>query len=207
MTNDPTKPALSDPSPLASADPSKPTPSPADRLVRLCSCVDASEANAIRGLLAANEVDCFVQGESHRANLGVLSGYVELNVLVREEDLKRAAALLGAQHADEPVGHRPAIDAPQDKVPLCFEHAAPGELCCAECARGLCEECEREPVDPSRPDAGVICAECSDRKTKNNTLPAPARAKKALTWIFLAALFGPVFVYALLKLGSLFTAR
>ncbi len=206
MTSDPSKPAPKDLATPATPGPTEPTPAPGDRLVRLCSCVDASEANALRGLLAAHEVDCFVQGESHRPNLGVLSGYMELNILVREDDLKRAAVLIGAQRADEPVGHRPAAEAPQDKIPLCLEHAAPGELRCSECGRGLCEECEREPVDPSRPDAGVICAECSDRKTKSLLAPTD-RAKKAFIWVLLAALFGPVLVYALLRLGALLAAH
>lgn len=210
MSTDPTQPEPSDPSPspadsAAPAAPAKPAPAPADLLVRLCSCVDAAEVNAIRGLLAAHEVDCYVHGESRRANLGVLSGYTELNILVREPDLKRAAALIGAQHADEPVGHRPAADAPNEKIPLCLEHAAPGELRCSQCGRGLCEECERELLDPHHPEAGVICAECADRKTKDNPVPND-RARKALIWI-LAAAGGPVLVYLLLKLGSLFAAR
>jgi len=164
------------------------------------------EAIAIRGLLAANDIDCFLQGENRRANLGVLGGYSELNILVRDADLTRSAALIGAKQADEPVGHRTAAPEAPGHPPLCLEHGAPGDLTCARCGRALCEECERLPADPDRPDAGVLCAECVNGDSKNPPPPS-ARAKKAFFWIFLAAMLGLALIIALVKIASLISGH
>jgi len=51
-------------------------------LVPLTTCESAEEAATLRALLEAHGIPCVVQGEHHRALLGMLGPYVEVRLLV-----------------------------------------------------------------------------------------------------------------------------
>jgi hypothetical protein len=51
-------------------------------LLPLVTCASGEEAWAVRALLEAHGIPCVLQGEHHRALLGMLGSYVEVRVLV-----------------------------------------------------------------------------------------------------------------------------
>jgi hypothetical protein len=63
-------------------------------LVHLASAGNNAEASILRSYLEDHGIHCYVQGENHRAMLGVLGGYIEINLMVPEADLDRARLLL-----------------------------------------------------------------------------------------------------------------
>src|SRR6185369_4102426 len=60
-------------------------------LVPLLTCASPEEAATYKGVLDAHGVPCVIQGEHHRALLGMLGPYVEVRLLVPEG--REAAAL------------------------------------------------------------------------------------------------------------------
>lgn len=73
-------------------------------LVPLLTCNSAEEASALRALLEAHGIPCVVQGEHHRALLGMLGPYVEVRLLVPAMHRPSAARLIATPlHAvDDP---------------------------------------------------------------------------------------------------------
>jgi len=73
-------------------------------LVPLTTCGSAEEAAALRALLEAHGIPCVVQGEHHRALLGMLGPYVEVRLLVPAVHRPSAAKLLTPplQAVDDP---------------------------------------------------------------------------------------------------------
>jgi hypothetical protein len=65
-----------------------------DDLVILTSCRDTLEADLLKGWLESNGVFCFAQGAGHRALLGALGAYIEVNLMVRRADGEEAQRLL-----------------------------------------------------------------------------------------------------------------
>ena len=63
-------------------------------LVPLVTCGSAEEAATLRALLEAHEIPCLVQGEHHRALLGMLGPYVEVRLLVPAVHRTSAARLI-----------------------------------------------------------------------------------------------------------------
>jgi len=73
-------------------------------LVPLLTCNSAEEASALRALREAHGIPCVVQGEHHRALLGMLGPYVEVRLLVPALHRPSAARLIATPlHAvDDP---------------------------------------------------------------------------------------------------------
>ena len=63
-------------------------------LVPLVTCGSVEEAATYKGLLDAHGVPCIIQGEHHRALLGMLGPYVEVRLLVPEGHEAAARHLL-----------------------------------------------------------------------------------------------------------------
>lgn len=66
-------------------------------LVPLTTCGSAEEASALRALLDAHGIPCVVQGEHHRALLGMLGPYVEVRLLVPAVHRPSAARLIAPE--------------------------------------------------------------------------------------------------------------
>jgi hypothetical protein len=66
-------------------------------LVPLVTCGSAEEASALRALLDAHAIPCVVQGEHHRALLGMLGAYVEVRLLVPAIHRPSAARLIAPE--------------------------------------------------------------------------------------------------------------
>ena len=65
-------------------------------IVNIANCKDAFEGEMVKGLLAANGIDCFLQNESmSQLYGGVLA--MSINVLVREEDAEKAWEILDSR--------------------------------------------------------------------------------------------------------------
>ena len=63
-------------------------------LVPLLTCASPEEAATYKGVLDAHGVPCVIQGEHHRALLGMLGPYVEVRLLVPEGHEVAARRLL-----------------------------------------------------------------------------------------------------------------
>jgi Putative prokaryotic signal transducing protein len=63
-------------------------------LVPLVTCASVEEAATYKGVLDAHGVPCVIQGEHHRALLGMLGPYVEVRLLVPEGQEAAARLLL-----------------------------------------------------------------------------------------------------------------
>ena len=63
-------------------------------LVPLLTCASPEEAATYKGVLDAHGVPCVIQGEHHRALLGMLGPYVEVRLLVPEGHEAAALRLL-----------------------------------------------------------------------------------------------------------------
>ena len=63
-------------------------------LVPLLTCASPEEAATYKGVLDAHGVPCVIQGEHHRALLGMLGPYVEVRLLVPAGDEVAALRLL-----------------------------------------------------------------------------------------------------------------
>jgi len=70
-------------------------------LVKLATCSNNIEASSIQALLEASGIESYIQGENHRAMLGMMGAYIELRVMVAADDLEEARAVL-AQAEPEP---------------------------------------------------------------------------------------------------------
>ena len=63
-------------------------------LVPLLSCASPEEAATLRGVLDAHGIQCVIQGEHHRALLGMLGPYVQVWLLVPAEQEEAARRLI-----------------------------------------------------------------------------------------------------------------
>jgi hypothetical protein len=72
-------------------------------LVPLVTCGSVEEAATYKGVLDAHGVPCVIQGEHHRALLGMLGPYVEVRLLVPEEQEAAALRLLRPAPAVAPA--------------------------------------------------------------------------------------------------------
>jgi hypothetical protein len=63
-------------------------------LVPLLTCASPEEAATYKGVLDAHGVPCVIQGEHHRALLGMLGPYVEVRLLVPQGHEATALRLL-----------------------------------------------------------------------------------------------------------------
>jgi len=63
-------------------------------MVILARCSSTMEAAAMQAYLEANGVRVYVQGANHRALIGAIGTYIDLNVMVAEDDLERGRSLL-----------------------------------------------------------------------------------------------------------------
>ena len=75
-------------------------------LVKVAVCKDAFEGEVVKGLLAANDIDCHLQNETMSQIYGGIPAFA-INVLVKQEDAEKAKQLLDArnetgQDKDEP---------------------------------------------------------------------------------------------------------
>jgi Putative prokaryotic signal transducing protein len=76
-------------------------------LVPVLTCASVEEAATYRGVLEAHGVQCVVQGEHHRALLGMLGPYVEVRLLVPADQEGTARRLLRPEPSlvvDEELG-------------------------------------------------------------------------------------------------------
>jgi putative signal transducing protein len=76
------------------ASPPSERPGHRDSLVPVLSCASTEEAATLRGVLDAHGVPCLIQGEHHRALLGMLGPYVEVRLLVPAVHAETARRLL-----------------------------------------------------------------------------------------------------------------
>ena len=65
-----------------------------NNLVCIGEARNSAEASLIKTFLNDQGIFCFIQGESHRSQLGVMGPYIALNVHVRSSQAKEASALL-----------------------------------------------------------------------------------------------------------------
>lgn len=71
------------------------------KLVEICRAADNMQAQLIRGLLEANGISCMLTGEAvSRIYPITVDGLAEVPILVREEDVERATALLKEEAPD-----------------------------------------------------------------------------------------------------------
>ena len=78
-------------------------PMPDAEFQRLTDAANVMEAGAIKELLAAHDIDCFIKGEQHAAMFGAYGAAIGFDIMVRTADLERAAELVAAFHEAEPV--------------------------------------------------------------------------------------------------------
>ncbi len=99
-----------------------------DALVLLKICRDQVDAMSVRGLLEAEGIEVFVQGENHRAMEGALLGaIIELRAMVRFKDLDEARELIEELDYAEHLPAEPVEPDPDDKSLQQFQsrHVAP----------------------------------------------------------------------------------
>jgi hypothetical protein len=65
-----------------------------DELVLFQQCASNAEASLLQGLLEANEIYAYIQGERHRALLGLVGTYIQLNVMVPRSELEHAKTVV-----------------------------------------------------------------------------------------------------------------
>lgn len=138
-------------------------------LVLLKTCGDPVEASAVRSLLDANGIYCVVQGENHRQMLGVVMGgaVIEMRVLVPEQELERAQAVLAAEVVppQAPVSANVAPGGVDSEEAVCPVHGERSTAVCSRCGTFLCASCG---VTASAP---ALCEDCVERQS----LATPAR--------------------------------
>lgn len=61
-----------------------------DDLVVIHTAHDISEADIIKGMLESEGIPVFVQGYNHRSVLGFVGAYIDINIMVAEQDAERA---------------------------------------------------------------------------------------------------------------------
>ena len=69
-------------------------------LVKIAVCKDAFEGEVVKGLLAANGIDCHLQNETMSQIYGGIQAFA-VNVMVKEEDAGKAKQLLDAREAEQ----------------------------------------------------------------------------------------------------------
>jgi hypothetical protein len=80
-----------------------------DSLVAIRTCHDGVEAQVLRGLLEDHEIRVFIQGENHRAQLGIMGPYIELKLMVPASQAELALEVL--RDAESEIGRlSPATD-------------------------------------------------------------------------------------------------
>lgn len=160
-------------------------------LVVLKNCGDPAEAATLRSLLDAHGIDCVVQGEQHRSMLGVMGGYIEVNVLVASRDLDRARALLQESEEHGPQEGRASpegVGTPDAEEAVCPVHGQRSTATCPRCGTFLCERCDVQ--------AGSVCEDCAERRATDGETRRSNRRRLA-GWLLLFFLFGPVLIMLL----------
>jgi hypothetical protein len=163
-------------------------------LVLLKTCGDPAEAAALRSLLEANDIHCTIQGEQHRSMLGVMGGYIDVNVLVAERDLEKARALLQETETETPEQGSPERTAPANpdtEEAVCPVHGERSTVACKRCGTFLCARCETQ--------GEPICEDCAERKSETHAVQRGGRRRLA-AWVVLGILFGPVILMTLLAM-------
>ncbi|WP_275899157.1 DUF2007 domain-containing protein [Pyxidicoccus caerfyrddinensis] len=162
-------------------------PESSSNLVVFKSCGDSAEAAMLRTLLEAHGISCVVQGEQHRAMLGVMGGYIEVNVLVASADLERAQALLDAS-AEDPEGRtsQAAPGATDTEDAVCPVHGQRSTLTCGRCGTFLCASCDVQDAQGS-----PRCEDCAERQVAGGETRRSTRRRLA-AWGVLLLMFGPV---------------
>ncbi len=87
------------------------------KLVILEQCYDMMHAHVLRGLLESNDIPCFLNGEHHnqmQPHLSIALGGI--HVMVREDDLERAKALIASDAEEAPIAKRPLFQKPYLKT-------------------------------------------------------------------------------------------
>lgn len=79
-------------------------------LVKISSCKNAFEGELVKGMLADNGIECYLQNETMSQLYGGIQA-MEINVLVQEEDAEKAMELLNTRPEMESMEH----DTPQQK--------------------------------------------------------------------------------------------
>jgi hypothetical protein len=165
------------------------------KLTLLKTCTDSTEAAALRSLLDANGIPCVIQGEQHRAMLGLMGGaIIDLSVLVAERDLERAQALLQAEV--EPGGSESGHSSPgnpEAEEALCPVHGERATTPCSRCGTFLCVRCE------TRGEGNPLCEDCYERKGERNESRRSNRRKLG-AWLVLGFLVGPPLLMLLVGL-------
>ena len=152
---------------------------------------DNQEASVVRSLLEAHQIRVVVQGEQHRAMLGMLGPYIELRILVEEADLERARRVLAEAEAagpaalDELEGEPGAL-----RGALCPVHEKEATATCSRCGTFLCGVCDPAPELP-------LCEECEALEATPDEARAHKRRVRAAV-VFLL-LFGVPLLVALLS--------
>jgi hypothetical protein len=72
-------------------------------LVKVGVCKDAFEGEVVKGMLAANGIDCHLQNETISQIYGGIQAFA-INVMVKEEDAEKAKELLDARTEAEHKG-------------------------------------------------------------------------------------------------------
>ena len=72
-------------------------------LVKVGVCKDAFEGEVVKGMLAANGIDCLLQNETISQIYGGIQAFA-INVMVKEEDAGKAKELLDARTEAEHKG-------------------------------------------------------------------------------------------------------
>jgi hypothetical protein len=151
-------------------------------LVLLQTVGDNQEASVLRTLLDAHGIRCVIQGEQHRAMLGMLGSYIELRVLVEAEDLDRARRVLSEAEEAGPLAPDELEGTPGAlRGAVCPVHEKDAEFVCGRCGTFLCEACNVSRVSP-------VCEECEARERTPDAGRAARRRLSALV-VFLL-LFG-----------------
>ncbi|MFP2906105.1 DUF2007 domain-containing protein [Pyxidicoccus sp. 3LFB2] len=170
-------------------------PEASSNLVVLKNCGDPSEAATVRSLLEAHGISCVVQGEQHRSMLGVMGGYIEVNVLVASADLDEARALLQASEVHTPLedsaGRAAAAGATDTEEALCPVHGQRSTATCSRCGTFLCGDCDVRGAQGT-----PVCEDCAERKAASGEAGRGTRRKLA-AWLVLFFLFGPVLLMML----------
>ena len=65
-----------------------------DNLTRIYVPNDNLDADLIKDVLEQNDIFCYIQGYEHRSQLGMLGTYVELGIMVPEEQAKEASEIV-----------------------------------------------------------------------------------------------------------------
>ena len=78
-------------------------------IVKVTVCKDAFEAEVVKGLLAANDIDCHLQNEAISQIYGGIQAFA-INVLVKEEDAEKAKELLDAREAEQEKDDKPQVE-------------------------------------------------------------------------------------------------